>query len=76
MAVIYTCRCCNVLIGRINDDQVTEKQLGFHWLTPDERRDIISYNDEGHASVRVVCETCQEMLEINPELSLLSDPLQ
>ncbi|SFS86678.1 anti-sigma-F factor Fin family protein [Marininema halotolerans] len=76
MAVIYTCRCCNVQIGRINNDQVTEMQLGFHWLTPDERQDIISYDAKGDASVRVICETCQEMLENNPELSLLSSPLQ
>ncbi|OYD06365.1 anti-sigma-F factor Fin family protein [Paludifilum halophilum] len=76
MAITYTCRYCNTHIGRIDDDRVTELQLGFHWLTPDERRDIISYDAAGHSHVRVICETCQEMLEKNPELTLLSHPFQ
>ncbi|PTX55240.1 uncharacterized protein DUF2757 [Melghirimyces profundicolus] len=76
MEVNYFCRYCNSTIGRIDHDGVTEVQLGFHWLTPEERKDIISYDSDGRTTVRVVCETCQEMLNRNPELSLLSRPLQ
>lgn len=55
---------------------MTELDLGFHRLTPAERRDIIVDEPEGHTQVNVVCETCQDMLERNPELSLLSRPFQ
>ncbi|MDR6227106.1 anti-sigma-F factor Fin [Desmospora profundinema] len=72
----YRCRYCNHLIGQIEDDRVTELDLGFHRLTPAERRDIIVDEPEGHTQVNVVCETCQDMLERNPELSLLSRPFQ
>lgn len=75
MAIHYTCRYCHSSVGVING-HVTEMQLGFHWLTPEERKDIISYDMKGDTLVRVVCETCQEMLDKNPELLLLSDPLQ
>lgn len=76
MTVKYLCRYCDAAIGYIDDDQVTEMQLGFHWLTPEERKDIISYEINGEIRVQVVCETCQEMLQYNPELSLLPDPFQ
>jgi hypothetical protein len=45
-------------------------------LTPEERRDIISYNIDGDVTVKVVCDYCREALEENPELSLLANPLQ
>ncbi|SMO81097.1 anti-sigma-F factor Fin family protein [Melghirimyces algeriensis] len=76
MAVKYLCRYCDTMIGTIDNEEVTELQLGFHWLTPKERKDIISYDPSGQTTVRVVCETCQEMLNRNPELSLLSRPFQ
>jgi hypothetical protein len=76
MSVKYICRHCLTFIGEINGQTVTEQQLGFHFLTPEERRDIISYNMDGDVTVKVVCEYCREALEANPELSLLASPLQ
>jgi len=76
MAIQYVCRYCWTPIGRIEDDHVTEMQLGFHWLTPEERKDIISYELDGEIRVQVICDTCQEMLQYNPELSLLPNPFQ
>ncbi|OAS19481.1 anti-sigma-F factor Fin family protein [Paenibacillus oryzisoli] len=72
----YICRHCHTFVGEINQRAITEQQLGFHFLTPDERRDIISYNTNGDVTVRVVCDYCREALEANPELSLLASPLQ
>ena len=46
MTVQYICRHCHTLVGEIKDDSINEFQLGFHFLTPDERRDIIAYNSE------------------------------
>ncbi|HEX7057836.1 MAG TPA: anti-sigma-F factor Fin family protein [Bacilli bacterium] len=76
MAVNYICRHCHTLIGRIEDAQVSEMQLGFHFLTPGERRDIITYDQYGGVSVKVVCDFCKDALDYHPELSLLSTPLQ
>jgi hypothetical protein len=76
MSVKYICRHCLTFMGEINGQTVTEQQLGFHFLTPEERRDIISYNMDGDVTVKVVCEYCKEALEANPELSLLASPLQ
>jgi hypothetical protein len=76
MSVKYICRHCLTSIGEIPGRSITEQQLGFHFLTPEERRDIISYNVDGDVTVKVVCDYCKEALEANPELSLLANPLQ
>ncbi|CAM3098705.1 anti-sigma-F factor Fin family protein [Paenibacillus sediminis] len=76
MAINYICRHCRTFIGRIDSPKVTEMQLGFHFLTPEERRDIIAYDSSGEVTVRVTCDYCREAFEGNPELTLLSNPLQ
>lgn len=63
-------------LGSIDRPEVTEFQLGFHSLTPEERSDIISYEINGSITVKVVCDYCKEALDTHPELSLLGNPLQ
>ncbi|MFC4811899.1 anti-sigma-F factor Fin [Paenibacillus sp. GCM10023250] len=76
MAVNYVCRHCKTPMGSINNAQITEAQLGFHFLTPEERSDIIAYNPNGDVTVNVVCDYCREAIESNPELLLIANPLQ
>lgn len=76
MAVNYICRHCKSPIGSISGAEVTEQQLGFHFLTPEERSDIIAYDPSGDVTVKVVCDYCREALEANPELVLVTNPLQ
>lgn len=76
MAINYICRHCRTSLGRIDSAHVTDAQLGFHALTPAERRDIIAYDLSGEVTVRITCDYCREALENNPELSLLASPLQ
>lgn len=76
MTVKYICRHCRTLQGELNGDELSEFQLGFHFLTPEERRDIIAYNADGETTVHVICEYCREALECHPELALLPNPLQ
>jgi Protein of unknown function (DUF2757) len=71
MAYEYVCRYCHTLIGKIDHQEITEEQLGFDRLTPEEREDIITNDVYGNQQIRVVCETCQEVLESYPERSLL-----
>ncbi|SHF06925.1 Protein of unknown function [Seinonella peptonophila] len=66
----YVCRYCHAELGRIDANQASESQLGLDQLTPEERKDIITHNVSGKTQVRVVCETCQQTLENNPELLL------
>lgn len=76
MAVNYVCKHCRTPIGSIDSAYVTEQQLGFHFLTLEERSDIIAYDLNGDVTVRVVCDYCREALEANPELLLVANPLQ
>ncbi|GGD99528.1 anti-sigma-F factor Fin family protein [Paenibacillus nasutitermitis] len=76
MAVHYVCRHCKSAIGSIHNHLVSETQLGFHFLTTEERSDIIAYNPNGDIMVKVVCDYCREAIENNPELVLMTSPLQ
>jgi hypothetical protein len=76
MAVHYVCKHCRMPLGEISNEEVTEFQLGFHFLTPEERGDIITYNSSGDVTVKLVCEYCNEALQTHPELSLVPSPLQ
>jgi hypothetical protein len=76
MTVTYICRHCQTRIGELGQHYVSEQLLGFHFLTPEERQSIISYNPNGDVTVKVICDYCQEALNNNPELSLLASPLQ
>lgn len=72
----YTCRYCGQQIGEINEQQMDIEQLGLHSLTPSEQKNIITYKSNGDIIAKVICEYCQETLEENPELLLISNPLQ
>lgn len=63
-------------LGRFENDQVPEYRLGLQFLTPEERKRIISYNSNGDVTVKVICEYCSQTLDSHPELALLSNPLQ
>ncbi|WP_042171220.1 anti-sigma-F factor Fin family protein [Paenibacillus gorillae] len=76
MAVNYICRHCRTSMGTIEQSGITEQQLGFHFLTPEERSDIIAYNPNGDVTVKVICDYCREALDANPELVLVASPLQ
>ncbi|NBI30810.1 anti-sigma-F factor Fin family protein [Chengkuizengella marina] len=76
MSVKYICRHCQTKIGEISNGDVNEMRLGFHLLTPEERNEMVSYNQHGDITVKVVCDYCKEALDKNPELSLISNPLQ
>ncbi|MBN2981226.1 MULTISPECIES: anti-sigma-F factor Fin family protein [Cohnella] len=76
MAVNYVCRHCRMPLGSFENGLVPEYKLGLQFLTPDERKRIISYNSNGDVTVKVICDYCSETLDQHPELSLLSNPLQ
>mgnify|MGYP001221494042 CR=1 FL=1 len=76
MAVKYICRHCKTTMGEIEAEEISEARLGFHFLTPEERKDIITYNPDGAVTVHLSCDYCREALEAHPELNLVNSPLQ
>lgn len=75
MKIRYICRYCHTLLGELNEE-LTEAQLGFGSLTPEERLDIIQVNDKDQLLVKVTCEICQETLESQPELAVYNAVIQ
>jgi hypothetical protein len=73
MVIKYVCPHCGSTHGMINSNNVTEAQLGWHFLTPEERQHIISYDNHGDLVANIVCEYCNEAIYRHPELV---NPLQ
>lgn len=68
MHIIYTCAHCNAFIAEIDATGLTEVQLGFDCLTPEERQDIIKINpNSGIISVAAICDSCMENFERGQE---------
>lgn len=76
MTIKYICRHCRMPIGQIESDSVSEYELGFHFLTPEERGEMIAYDGSGDVVVKVTCDYCRQTLDSYPELSLIGNPLQ
>lgn len=69
MAINYVCRYCKTPLGQLNQTVLSEEQLGFNTLTPEERKDIMTYDEFGNMTVHVICDYCKEAVEEHPELS-------
>ncbi|WP_139492593.1 anti-sigma-F factor Fin [Brevibacillus dissolubilis] len=76
MSYRYVCRCCGMKIGEIEQQHVSETQLGLDSLTPEERQHIIAKDASGDTIIRLTCNYCRDAMEQNPELSLIDNPLQ
>ena len=67
MKLEYICRYCRSFVGAIEQGEWSDQELGFDLLTPEEREDIITSDIEGNQVVKVTCESCQQVLEKDPE---------
>jgi hypothetical protein len=67
MAIYYNCRHCGVNVGTIDSSSLHSESLGFQLLTNEERKDMITYQQNGDIMIKTICEDCQEALERNPE---------
>jgi hypothetical protein len=68
MAIRYICPHCGTQHAAIEHAEATEDRLGFHFLTPEERKHIISYEANGDTVASVTCEYCSEAIYRYPEL--------
>ncbi|WP_261134725.1 anti-sigma-F factor Fin family protein [Bacillus sp. Marseille-Q3570] len=76
MAVYYSCKHCGVHIGKLDVTSAASTNLGFDYLSDQEREEYISYDDQGHVYVKSICEDCYEMLRKNPDLHALDTFIQ
>lgn len=76
MAVYYSCKHCNVQIGKLDLHSVGSADLGLNQLTDQEREEYLSYDDQGHMYVKSICEDCFEMLRRNPDYHALDSFIQ
>jgi redox-regulated HSP33 family molecular chaperone len=75
MTIRYTCRSCHQTLAEFPEDN-EKVRFSLELLTPEDRMHIIKEDEEGNLNVQILCEYCQEAILHNPELSLLSSPLQ
>lgn len=68
MALRYYCRHCGVNVGTIDSISIHSESLGINLLTDIERKEMVSYEQNGDITIKTICEDCQEALERNPEL--------
>lgn len=76
VAIHYLCRHCQQTIGTLDAIEVDEQKLGFQTLTNEERLEMIEYDENGNLNVKVICETCQEALDRNPQFHQLDSFIQ
>ena len=60
MKVTYICDCCGVTIDNLEDPRLNEEKLGINTLTPEEREDIIKYDDNNGLIIYSLCDQCGE----------------
>ncbi|MBD8500679.1 anti-sigma-F factor Fin [Paenibacillus arenosi] len=76
MSVNYVCEHCHSLLGRLEAATADDVRLGFHQLTEEEHRHYVQHQADGHITVRMTCDLCQEAYSRHPELAFLASPLQ
>ncbi len=75
--MVYLCKYCNSVLGRLDTRAITVENLGFSILTSEERADMMNVDESMQITyVKTVCEYCETALRNNPELLLTHTPLQ
>ncbi|MBP1970357.1 hypothetical protein J2Z83_002475 [Virgibacillus natechei] len=67
MAIVYTCRHCGHVIGKLEQKMVDTSLLGFDQLSTKEKIDMIEYKDNGDVQIKAICEDCEDTLGHHPQ---------
>ncbi|WP_371069834.1 anti-sigma-F factor Fin [Sediminibacillus sp. JSM 1682029] len=76
MSLVYQCKHCGNEVGKLNQQELDEQQLGFDTLSQDEKREMIQYQANGDVHIKTICENCQASLEQHPHYHELDHFLQ
>lgn len=66
MSIVFTCRHCNRVLGKLDQKVVSTTSLGLSGLTSSEQKEMIKYHNNGQVSVYTICESCEVSLEQHP----------
>lgn len=66
MALYYTCRHCNVEMGKLEQTSIHTEQIGLHKLNDEERQEMVTYDSAGNIYIKAICEDCHESLKKDP----------
>ncbi|ENH97623.1 hypothetical protein J416_04466 [Gracilibacillus halophilus YIM-C55.5] len=76
MTLVYTCKHCGGEVGRINPTEINAERLGWNVLSTEERQKLMQYQPDQSINFEVICESCQQILEQNPEYHELDHFIQ
>lgn len=66
MAIVYQCRHCSQLIGKLEEQMIESSLLGFDQLTPKEKQEMIEYKSNGDVHVYAICDHCEAAFAEHP----------
>ncbi len=67
MSIVYKCRHCGHVIGKLDQQIVSTSMLGWDQLTPQEKQRMIQYKDNGDVHIIAICENCEDSLGQHPD---------
>ncbi|PAV28566.1 hypothetical protein CIL05_16665 [Virgibacillus profundi] len=66
MSIVYKCRHCGHVIGKLEQQVVDTSMLGLDQLTVKEKEEMIKYQNNGDVQIQAICENCEETLGQHP----------
>ncbi|MEW9675302.1 anti-sigma-F factor Fin family protein [Lentibacillus sp. L22] len=67
MSIVYRCRHCGQVVGRINQQVVDEAMLGLDKLSVADKKEMVDYQEDGDVQIKTICENCEASLGANPQ---------
>lgn len=66
MSIVYTCKHCDGVIGRLERHTLSISLLGMKLLMAEEKTKMIRYSENGDMQIKVICEECEASLAQYP----------
>lgn len=66
MSVVYTCKHCGHVIGKLRSEMFDASKLGFDQLSQEEQQEMIQHQHNGDIHVHVICENCEAYMNKHP----------
>lgn len=66
MSIVYKCRHCGHIIGRLNEKATETSMSILGNLSVKDQQQMIHYQSNGDVHVHVICEHCEELLGHHP----------
>lgn len=67
MSIVYKCRHCGHIVGKIEQQVVNTSMLGWDKLSVQDKKEMIRYQHNGDVHIQTICENCEESLGHHPQ---------